>query len=146
MESQSYVCPLLPSLSREKSPREKSDQLAVRQPRQGPTDEVQMAAAAALARLEQKQPKARGPTSQDAIRNLGELGAPGLGCGDLAAGKSGHSACCRASPCTLLCLFHLPVRKELQAEVTLPESPETPGSNTVRPSTGGSKQQPAKAD
>ncbi|XP_004595680.2 UBX domain-containing protein 6 [Ochotona princeps] len=77
----------------EKAPREKRDQLAVRQPRQGPTDEVQMAAAAALARLEQKQPKARGPTSQDAIRNL--------------------------------------VRKELQAEVTLPGSPETPGSNTM---------------
>lgn len=31
-----------------------------------------MAAAAALARLEQKQPRARGPTSQDAIRNQGE--------------------------------------------------------------------------
>lgn len=31
-----------------------------------------MAAAAALARLEQKQPRARGPTSQDSIRNQGE--------------------------------------------------------------------------
>lgn len=32
-----------------------------------------MAAAAALARLEQKQPRARGPTSQDSIRNQGEF-------------------------------------------------------------------------
>nr|XP_060640922.1 UBX domain-containing protein 6 [Anolis sagrei ordinatus] len=36
--------------------------------RQGPTNEAQMAAAAALARLEQK-PKPRAPSSQDAIRN-----------------------------------------------------------------------------
>lgn len=35
-----------------------------------------MAAAAALARLEQKQPKARGPTSQESIRNQGELWRP----------------------------------------------------------------------
>ncbi|XP_069849477.1 UBX domain-containing protein 6 isoform X1 [Dipodomys merriami] len=53
----------------EKAPREKSQQPALRQPRQGPTDEAQMAAAAALARLEQKQPRSRGPTSQDSIRN-----------------------------------------------------------------------------
>ncbi|XP_047633422.1 UBX domain-containing protein 6 isoform X3 [Phacochoerus africanus] len=53
----------------EKAPKEKPKQQALRQPRQGPTDEAQMAAAAALARLEQKQPKARGPTSQDSIRN-----------------------------------------------------------------------------
>lgn len=33
-----------------------------------------MAAAAALARLEQKQPRARGPTSQESIRNQGERG------------------------------------------------------------------------
>lgn len=33
-----------------------------------------MAAAAALARLEQKQPRARGPTSQESIRNQGEQG------------------------------------------------------------------------
>lgn len=32
-----------------------------------------MAAAAALARLEQKQPRARGPTSQESIRNQGEF-------------------------------------------------------------------------
>lgn len=53
----------------EKAPKEKPSQLALRPPRQGPTDEAQMAAAAALARLEQKQPRARGPTSQDSIRN-----------------------------------------------------------------------------
>lgn len=35
-----------------------------------------MAAAAALARLEQKQPRARGPTSQDSIRNQGALWTP----------------------------------------------------------------------
>ncbi|XP_012878101.1 PREDICTED: UBX domain-containing protein 6 [Dipodomys ordii] len=61
--------PVPPSLSREKAPKEKSQQPALRQPRQGPTDEAQMAAAAALARLEQKQPRSRGPTSQDSIRN-----------------------------------------------------------------------------
>lgn len=64
------------SLPREKAPKEKSNQLALRQPRQGPTNEAQMAAAAALARLEQKQPRARGPTSQDFIRNQGELCCP----------------------------------------------------------------------
>ncbi|XP_053435576.1 UBX domain-containing protein 6 isoform X1 [Nycticebus coucang] len=53
----------------EKAPREKPNQPTLRQTRQGPTDEAQMAAAAALARLEQKQPRARGPTSQDSIRN-----------------------------------------------------------------------------
>ncbi|XP_055975396.1 UBX domain-containing protein 6 isoform X2 [Sorex fumeus] len=54
---------------RDKSPKDKPSQPTLRQPRQGPTDEAQMAAAAALARLEQKQPKVRGPTSQDSIRN-----------------------------------------------------------------------------
>ncbi|EQB77623.1 UBX domain-containing protein 6 [Camelus ferus] len=58
-----------PEEAREKAPKEKPNQPAIRQPRQGPTDEAQMAAAAALARLEQKQPRARGPTSQDSIRN-----------------------------------------------------------------------------
>nr|XP_044991358.1 UBX domain-containing protein 6 isoform X2 [Jaculus jaculus] len=63
--------PLTPqSVSREKAPKDKSPpQSALHQPRQGPTNEAQMAAAAALARLEQKQPKTRGPTSQDSIRN-----------------------------------------------------------------------------
>ncbi|KAM6466131.1 UBX domain-containing protein 6 isoform 1-T1 [Liasis olivaceus] len=53
------------------SPREKSKEKPKPDPpkcRQGPTDEAQMAAAAALARLEQK-PKARPLSSQDAIRN-----------------------------------------------------------------------------
>ncbi|KAM6218697.1 UBX domain-containing protein 6 [Rhynchocyon petersi] len=54
---------------REKAPKDKPSQPALRPPRQGPTNEAQMAAAAALARLEQKQPRVRGPTSQDAIRN-----------------------------------------------------------------------------
>lgn len=62
------------SLPRERAPKEKPNQPALRQPRQGPTDEAQMAAAAALARLEQKQPRARGPTSQESIRNQGEHG------------------------------------------------------------------------
>ncbi|XP_027440182.1 UBX domain-containing protein 6 isoform X2 [Zalophus californianus] len=53
----------------ERAPKEKPNQPALRQPRQGPTDEAQMAAAAALARLEQKQPRSRGPTSQESIRN-----------------------------------------------------------------------------
>uniref|UniRef100_A0A8C6FWV9 UBX domain-containing protein 6 n=1 Tax=Moschus moschiferus TaxID=68415 RepID=A0A8C6FWV9_MOSMO len=53
----------------EKAPKEKPSQPTVRQPRQGPTNEAQMAAAAALARLEQKQPRARGPTSQESIRS-----------------------------------------------------------------------------
>ncbi|XP_003460809.1 UBX domain-containing protein 6 isoform X1 [Cavia porcellus] len=55
--------------SGERAPKEKVRPSAPQQPRQGPTDEAQMAAAAALARLEQKQPRARGPTSQDSIRN-----------------------------------------------------------------------------
>ncbi|XP_038626626.1 UBX domain-containing protein 6 isoform X1 [Tachyglossus aculeatus] len=38
-------------------------------PRQGPTDEAQRAAAAALARLEQKQLKPRGSSLQDALQN-----------------------------------------------------------------------------
>ncbi|XP_070600377.1 UBX domain-containing protein 6 isoform X2 [Erythrolamprus reginae] len=54
------------------SPREKSTKEKPKPDtakcRQGPTNEAQMAAAAALARLEQK-PKARPPSSQDAIRN-----------------------------------------------------------------------------
>ncbi|EFB25358.1 hypothetical protein PANDA_018468, partial [Ailuropoda melanoleuca] len=53
----------------ERAPKEKPNQPALRQARQGPTNEAQMAAAAALARLEQKQPRARGPTSQESIRN-----------------------------------------------------------------------------
>ncbi|XP_019509044.1 PREDICTED: UBX domain-containing protein 6 isoform X2 [Hipposideros armiger] len=53
----------------EKAPKEKPNQPVFRHSRQGPTDEAQMAAAAALARLEQKQPRARGPMSQDSIRN-----------------------------------------------------------------------------
>lgn len=57
---------------RERAPKEKPTQPALRQARQGPTDEAQMAAAAALARLEQKQPRTRGPTSQESIRNQGE--------------------------------------------------------------------------
>ncbi|XP_007949242.1 UBX domain-containing protein 6 [Orycteropus afer afer] len=53
----------------EKAPKDKPSQPALKQPRQGPTNEAQMAAAAALARLEQKQPRGRGPISQDSIRN-----------------------------------------------------------------------------
>ncbi|KAK9408990.1 UBX domain-containing protein 6 [Crotalus adamanteus] len=53
--------------AREKSTKEKSKPDAPKC-RQGPTNEAQMAAAAALARLEQK-PKPRPPSSQDAIRN-----------------------------------------------------------------------------
>ncbi|KAL7993038.1 hypothetical protein Chor_017294 [Crotalus horridus] len=52
---------------REKSTKEKPKPDAPKC-RQGPTNEAQMAAAAALARLEQK-PKPRPPSSQDAIRN-----------------------------------------------------------------------------
>ncbi|KAG8127031.1 hypothetical protein E2320_022073, partial [Naja naja] len=52
---------------REKSTKEKPKPDAAKC-RQGPTNEAQMAAAAALARLEQK-PKPRPPSSQDAIRN-----------------------------------------------------------------------------
>lgn len=69
------------SLPREKAPKEKTSQPARQQPRQGPTNEAQMAAAAALARLEQKQPRARGPTSQDLIRNQGDLRCPWVAVG-----------------------------------------------------------------
>lgn len=69
-----------PHLLREKGPKEKPSKPALWQPRQGPTDEAQMAAAAALARLEQKQPRARGPTSQESIRSQGEP-RPSLGHG-----------------------------------------------------------------
>ncbi|XP_006868987.1 PREDICTED: UBX domain-containing protein 6 [Chrysochloris asiatica] len=55
--------------SGERAPRDKASQPALKQPRPGPTNEAQMAAAAALARLEQKQPRGRGPSSQDSIRN-----------------------------------------------------------------------------
>ncbi|KAM9687224.1 UBX domain-containing protein 6 [Trichechus inunguis] len=54
---------------REKAPKDKPSQPALKQSRQGPTNEAQMAAAAALARLEQKQPRGRGPVSQDSIRS-----------------------------------------------------------------------------
>ncbi|XP_032992440.1 UBX domain-containing protein 6 [Lacerta agilis] len=53
---------------RERAPKEKPKADPPSKCRQGPTNEAQMAAAAALARLEQK-PKPRPPTSQDAIRN-----------------------------------------------------------------------------
>ncbi|CAK6445613.1 unnamed protein product [Pipistrellus nathusii] len=53
----------------EKAPKPKTNQPARQQSRQGPTNEAQMAAAAALARLEQKQPRARGPSSQDLMRS-----------------------------------------------------------------------------
>ncbi|KAM6310498.1 UBX domain-containing protein 6 [Podargus strigoides] len=49
-------------------PREKPRAEAALKPRQGPTDEAQMAAAAAMARMELK-PKAKAPSSQDAIKN-----------------------------------------------------------------------------
>ncbi|NWS78341.1 UBXN6 protein, partial [Crotophaga sulcirostris] len=49
-------------------PREKPKAEAAPKPRQGPTDEAQMAAAAALARMELKA-KAKAPSSQEAIRN-----------------------------------------------------------------------------
>ncbi|XP_044273465.1 UBX domain-containing protein 6 isoform X2 [Varanus komodoensis] len=52
---------------RERAPKEKP-KADPPKPRQGPTNEAQMAAAAALARLEQKA-KPRPPSSQDAIRN-----------------------------------------------------------------------------
>ncbi|XP_063003100.1 UBX domain-containing protein 6 isoform X2 [Elgaria multicarinata webbii] len=52
---------------RERHPKEKS-KAEPSKSRHGPTDEAQMAAAAALARLEQKA-KPRPPSSQDAIRN-----------------------------------------------------------------------------
>ena len=77
-----------PRLLREKAPKEKPSKPALRQPRQGPTDEAQMAAAAALARLEQKQPRARGPTSQESIRSQGEP-RPSLGHGGGDGGRWG---------------------------------------------------------
>ncbi|XP_062452057.1 UBX domain-containing protein 6 isoform X1 [Rhea pennata] len=49
-------------------PKEKPKAEAAPKPRQGPTNEAQMAAAAALARMELK-PKARLPSSQEAIKN-----------------------------------------------------------------------------
>ncbi|NXT92398.1 UBXN6 protein, partial [Anhinga rufa] len=49
-------------------PKEKAKGEAAPKPRQAPTDEAQMAAAAALARMELR-PKARLPSSQDAIKN-----------------------------------------------------------------------------
>ncbi|XP_077188287.1 UBX domain-containing protein 6 isoform X2 [Paroedura picta] len=55
-------------MNRERAPKEKTKAAESPKPRQGPTNEAQMAAAAALARLEQK-PKPRAPLSQDAIRN-----------------------------------------------------------------------------
>ncbi|XP_075579625.1 UBX domain-containing protein 6 isoform X4 [Pelecanus crispus] len=51
-----------------RAPREKPKAEAAPKPRRGPTDEAQMAAAAALARMELK-PKARLPSSQEAIKN-----------------------------------------------------------------------------
>ncbi|NXE57720.1 UBXN6 protein, partial [Casuarius casuarius] len=51
-----------------RAPKEKPKAEAAPKPRQGPTDEAQMAAAAALARMELK-PKARLPSSQEAIKN-----------------------------------------------------------------------------
>ncbi|XP_075759152.1 UBX domain-containing protein 6 isoform X1 [Pelodiscus sinensis] len=53
--------------ARERAPKEKPKAVTPKS-RQGPTNEAQMAAAAALARLEQK-PKPRLPSSQDAIKN-----------------------------------------------------------------------------
>uniref|UniRef100_A0A8C8RXP5 UBX domain-containing protein 6 n=1 Tax=Pelusios castaneus TaxID=367368 RepID=A0A8C8RXP5_9SAUR len=53
---------------REKGPKEKP-KAEIPKSRQRPTDEAQMAAAAAVARLEQK-PKPHLPSSQDAIKNL----------------------------------------------------------------------------
>ncbi|NXV94909.1 UBXN6 protein, partial [Calonectris borealis] len=51
-----------------RAPKEKPKAEAAPKPRQGPTDEAQMAAAAALARMELK-PKAKLLSSQDAIKN-----------------------------------------------------------------------------
>ncbi|NXY77279.1 UBXN6 protein, partial [Glareola pratincola] len=51
-----------------RAPREKPKAEAAPKPRQGPTDEAQMAAAAALARMELK-PKAKVASSQEAIKN-----------------------------------------------------------------------------
>ncbi|XP_040446898.1 UBX domain-containing protein 6 [Falco naumanni] len=51
-----------------RAPKEKPRAEVAPKPRQGPTDEAQMAAAAALARLEQR-PKTKAPSSQEAIRS-----------------------------------------------------------------------------
>ncbi|XP_040393462.1 UBX domain-containing protein 6 isoform X1 [Cygnus olor] len=51
-----------------RAPKEKPKAEAAPRPRQGPTDEAQMAAAAALARMELKG-KAKPPSSQEAVRN-----------------------------------------------------------------------------
>ncbi|NXF40558.1 UBXN6 protein, partial [Nyctibius bracteatus] len=51
-----------------RAPKEKPKAEAAPKPRQAPTDEAQMAAAAALARLELK-PKGKVPSSQEAIKN-----------------------------------------------------------------------------
>uniref|UniRef100_A0A8D0EVZ5 UBX domain-containing protein 6 n=1 Tax=Strix occidentalis caurina TaxID=311401 RepID=A0A8D0EVZ5_STROC len=58
-------CSVLPRV-----PKEKPKAEAAPKPRQGPTDEAQMAAAAALARMELK-PKGKLPSSQEAIKNQG---------------------------------------------------------------------------
>lgn len=58
-------CSVLPRV-----PKEKPKTEATPKPRQAPTDEAQMAAAAALARMELK-PKAKLPSSQEAIKNQG---------------------------------------------------------------------------
>ncbi|NXL11293.1 UBXN6 protein, partial [Mesembrinibis cayennensis] len=65
-------------------PKEKPKAEVAPKPRQGPTDEAQMAAAAALARMELK-PKAKAPSSQEAIKNqvrkelMAEAAASGKG-------------------------------------------------------------------
>lgn len=100
---------LPPSVPREKAPKQKSSQPAPRPPRQGPTNEAQMAAAAALARLEQKQSRAWGPTSQDSIRNQGEVwpaSGPGQGCLRFPAlvpgpGRRSHMSSCGGVRVTL---------------------------------------------
>lgn len=63
-------CPLSCVLSCPRVPKEKPKAEAAPKPRHGPTDEAQMAAAAALARMELK-PKAKPPSSQGAIKNQG---------------------------------------------------------------------------
>uniref|UniRef100_A0A8C9FCS5 UBX domain-containing protein 6 n=1 Tax=Pavo cristatus TaxID=9049 RepID=A0A8C9FCS5_PAVCR len=64
-------------------PKEKPKAETAPKPRQGPTDEAQMAAAAALARMELK-PKAKPPSSQGAIKNQGRrLLADAAGMGQL---------------------------------------------------------------
>ncbi|NWW19997.1 UBXN6 protein, partial [Falcunculus frontatus] len=64
-----------------RAPREKPKAEVAPKPRQAPTDEAQMAAAAALARLELK-PKGKAPTSsQEAIKNQGRSGMRDCGSG-----------------------------------------------------------------